>query len=127
MFFRTRMPPCVDRSYQFTQANTNDIPGEFFTAPFRFYFSAQYDNLFTARDFQTATISVAYTGATAISPTGEEILGSTYQVNDFNQRSVATSSLTLTLFAGQVDIEKIKDIELIVRHHSSARVAPICN
>jgi hypothetical protein len=127
MFFRTRMPPCVDRSYQFTQANTNDIPGEFFTAPFRFYFSAQYDNLFTARDYQTATISVAYTGATAISPTGEEILGSTYQVNDFNQRSVATSSLTLTLFASQVDIEKIKDIELIVRHHSSARVAPICN
>jgi hypothetical protein len=124
MFFRTRVPPCLDRSVNVTAL---DIPGEFITAPFRYYFSVQYNNLFTFQDSQTQSIPIAYTGATAVSPSGEEILGSTYQVNSFNQRSVATSALTLTVFAGQVDINKIKDIEIIIRHHSSSRLSPVCN
>jgi hypothetical protein len=122
MFFRTHIPPCLDRS---VPASSIDFPGEFITAPFRYYFSANYNNLFTPQDSQTQSIPIAYTGATAVSPTGEEILGSTFQINSFNQRSVATTSLTLTIFAGQVDISKIKDIEMIVRHHSSARFPPI--
>jgi hypothetical protein len=123
MFFRTRIPPCPDRT---VVTNALDLPGEFFTAPFRYYTSANYNNAFTSTDTQTASIGMAYTGATAISPTGEEILGSTFQINDFNQRSVATSRLELTLFAGTLDINKINDIEIIVRHSSSARLAPIC-
>jgi hypothetical protein len=123
MFFRTRIPPCLDRS---TQTSSLDIPGEFFTAPFRYYFSVEYNNLFTSQDSQTPSVPIAYTGASAVSPSGEEILGSTFQINSFNQRSVATTSLVLTLFAGQVDVQKIKDIELIVRHHSSARLSPVC-
>ncbi len=123
MFFRTRIPPCPDRT---VVTNALDLPGEFFTAPFRYYTSANYNNAFTFTDTQTASIGMAYTGATAISPTGEEILGSTFQINDFNQRSVATSRLELTLFAGTLDINKINDIEIIVRHSSSARLAPTC-
>ena len=123
MFFRTRIPPCPNRS---VIPNGLDLPGEFFTAPFRYYTSPNYDNAFTSADTQTASIGMAYTGSTARSPTGEEILGSTFQINDFNQRSVATSRLELTLFAGSVDLNKVKDIEIIVRHSSSARLAPIC-
>jgi hypothetical protein len=123
MFFRTRIPPCVDRT---VIPNNLDLPGEYFTAPFRFFFSPKFDNLFIAQDSQTQNVPMAYTASTAVSPTGEEILGSTFQVNAFNQRSVATTRLVLTIFAGQVDPSKIKDIELIVRHQSSARVS-ICN
>lgn len=123
MFFRTRIPPCPNRS---VTSNGLDLPGEFFTAPFRYYTSPTYDNAFTSTDTQTASIGMAYTGSTARSSTGEEILGSTFQINDFNQRSVATSRMELTLFAGSVDINKIKDIEIIVRHSSSARLAPTC-
>jgi hypothetical protein len=123
MFFRTRIPPCPDRT---VVSSALDLPGEFFTAPFRYYTSATYNNAFTSTDTQTASIGMAYTGATAISPTGEEILGSTFQINDFNQRSVATSRMELTLFAGTLDINKVKDIELIFRHSSSARLAPTC-
>ena len=124
MFFRTHIPPCLDGT---VAQSATEFPGEFITTPFRYYFSANYNNLFTSQDSQTQSIPIAYTGATAVSPSGEEILGSTYQINGFNQRSVATSSLTLTIFPGQIDISKIKDIELIVRHHSSSRFPPVCN
>jgi len=125
-FFRTRIPPCPDRSVATTAL---DLPGEFLTAPFRFYNSPNYDNVFVSQDTQTASITAAYTGATARSGTGEEILGTTYQINSFNQRSVAATRWRLTLFAPPTgwNITKLKDIELIVRHHSSARIAPVCN
>ncbi len=125
-FSRTRIPPCPDRSVATTGL---DIRGEFLTAPFRFYASPNYDNVFVSQDSQTVNVTAAYTGATAKSPTGEEILGSTYQINAFNQRSVATTRWRLTLFAPSAgwDVSKLKDIEIIVRHHSSGRLAPICN
>jgi hypothetical protein len=133
-FFRTRIPPCPDRSVRLPSGSPNgviptDLPGEFLTAPFRFYNSPNFDNAFLSQDTQTVNITAAYTGATARSPTGEEILGFTYQVNAFNQRSVAATRWRLTLFAPLTgwDVTKIKDIELIVRHHSSGRLAPICN
>ncbi len=69
---------------------------------------------------------MAYTGATARSPTGEEILGSTFQINAFNQRSVAATRWVLTINPGQVDVSKLKDIEIIVKHRFSDRVAPVC-
>ncbi len=123
MFFRTRIPPCPDRR---VVTSSVDLPGEFLTAPFRFYSSPTYNNAFTSTDTQSASVVMAYTGSSAKSNTGEELLGSTFQINDFNQRSVATSRLELTLLAGSVDINKIKDIELIIRHSSSARLAPAC-
>lgn len=128
-FFRTRIPPCPDRSVNLPAGEVQDIPGEFLTAPFRFFSSANYDNVFVSQDTQTSPITAAYTGATAKSPTGEEILGETYQVNAFNQRSVAATRWRLILIAppGGWDLSKITDIELIVRHNSSIRLAPICN
>lgn len=132
-FFRTRIPPCPDRSVHLPAGTPDgitptDLPGEFFTAPFRYYASANYNNIFTSQDTQNQSITAAYTGASAKSATGEEILGSTYQINSFNQRSVAATRWRLTLFAPPAgwDVSKLKDIEIIVRHHSSARLAPTC-
>jgi hypothetical protein len=125
-FFRTRIPPCPDRT---VGSSTEDIPGEFVTTPFRYYDSPTYNNVFVSANAQTQNITAAYTGTTAKSPTGEEILAQTYQINAFNQRSVAATRWRLTLIAPPTgwDVSKIKDIELLVRHRSSARSSPICN
>ena len=124
MFFRTRIPPCPLSP---GVTSTNDLPGEFFTAPFRYYSSANFDNAFTYQSSQTQNIPIAYTDRSAVTSTGDEILGPSFQINNFNQRSVATTELALTIFASaNLDVSKIRDIELIVRHSSSARLAPIC-
>lgn len=127
-FFRTRVPPCPDRSVDLPGGEVLDIPGEFLSAPFRFYSSPTYNNVFVSQDTQTTSITVAYTGATAKSPTGGEILNETYQINAFNQRSVAATRWRLILKpkSGGWDLSKINDIELIVRHNSSDRLAPRC-
>ena len=116
-FFRTRIPPCPDRSVNLPPGSPDgltptDFPGEFLTAPFRFYNSPTYNNVFVSQDTQTVNVTAAYTGATAKSSTGEEILASTYQVNAFNQRSVTTTRWRLTLYAPLLgwDVNKLKDI-----------------
>jgi len=44
----------------------------------------------------------------------------------FNQLSVAATRWVLTINPDQVDISKLKDIEIIIKHRFSDRVAPIC-
>ena len=132
-FFRTRIPPCPNRSVNLPAGSADgltptEVPGEFVTAPFQLFYSKNYNNLFLSRDTQNQSVTVAYTGATAKSPTGGEILGNTYQNNSFNQRSVAATRWRLTLFAPPTgwDVTKFKDIEIIVNHASSDRLDPTC-
>lgn len=128
-FTRTRIPPCANRLRPTNapiSSEAQDIFAEFTVAPFRFYSSANYDNVFVSADTQSTSIDMAYTGATARSQTGEEILGSTFQVNAFNQRSVAATRWVLTINPGQLDVSRLKDIEIIVKHRFSDRVAPVC-
>jgi hypothetical protein len=128
-FTRTRIPPCANRTRPTnapTKPEAPDIFAEFTVAPFRFYNSVNYNDVFLSADTQSTSIEMAYTGATARSPTGEEILGSTFQINAFNQRSVAATRWVLTINPGQVDVSKLKDIEIIVKHRFSDRVAPVC-
>ncbi len=128
-FTRTRIPPCANRLRPTNapiSSEAQDIFAEFTVAPFRFYSSANYDNVFVSADTQSTSIDMAYTGATARSQTGEEILGSTFQVNAFNQRSVASTRWVLTINPGQLDVSRLKDIEIIVKHRFSDRVAPVC-
>ena len=142
--FRTRVVPCAgifDRLTQnsaATQVNGEyiDLPGEFFVQPYRFYQSENLDNVFQVRDENTATgPSFAYSGRTArasgADPTQEDILGGTFQINDFRELSVAATRWSLKINANQpnlpgqvVDIDKIEDIELIIRHRASSRILP---
>ncbi len=48
------------------------------------------------------------------------------QINGFNQRSVAATRWVLTINPNEVDISKLKDIEIIIKHRFSDRVAPVC-
>lgn len=128
-FTRTRIPPCGNRLTAINapiSPEARDIPSEFSVSPFRFYNSVNYNDVFVSADTQGTSIDMAYTGATARSPTGEEILGATFQINAFNQRSVAATRWILTINPDEVDISKLKDIEIIVKHRFSDRVAPIC-
>ena len=131
--FRTRIPPCVDRTVHLPDGSANgatptDLPGEFMTAPFRYYTSASYNNVFSATDAQTQNITASYLGASAKGPNGEETIGQTYQFNSFNQYSVAATRWRLSLFPPLTgwDVSQIEDIELVIKHKSSARLAPVC-
>ena len=44
----------------------------------------------------------------------------------FKERSVAVSRMTLQINAGQFDISKIEDIEIIIQHQSYARPQIVC-
>lgn len=77
-------------------------------------------------DTQSTSVEMAYTDKTARSTSGEEILGNTFRINAFNQRSVAATRWVLTLNPDTVDLTKLKDIEIIVKHKFSDRFAPIC-
>lgn len=137
-FFRTRIPPCPDRSVNLPPGSADgvtptDLPGEFMTAPFRFYSSASYNNVFASTDSQTQNLTASYLGTTAKGISGDETIGQTYQFNSFNQYSVAATRWRLSLFpplfsphSGVWDINQFKDIELIIKHKSSNRLAPLC-
>ena len=67
-FVRTRVPPLGNR---LTPTNApispeaKDFPAEFTVAPFRFYSSVNYNDVFVSADTQGTSIDMAYTGATA--------------------------------------------------------------
>lgn len=131
-FQRTRRPLRADRSRPSTGTGSiRDIAGEFTTAPFRYWESNNFDNLFVPRDRQPTSIAIAYSGATARNnTTGEDVLGDTFRNVAFAQRSVAATGWELIfdtdapVASQSVDPNKITDIELIIRHRYSDRAQP---
>lgn len=125
-FDRTRRPLRPDRSRPSTGTGSiRDIAGEFTTAPFRYWESNNFDNLFVPRDRQLTSITIAYSGASARNnTTGEDVLGDTYRNVAFAQRSVAATGWELIFNTNSVDPAKIVDIELIIRHRHSDRAQP---
>jgi hypothetical protein len=126
-FQRTRRPLRADRTRPPTgNGVVRDIAGEFTTAPFRYWESNNFDNLFVPRDRQPTSIAIAYSGASARNnTTGEDVLGDTFRNVAFAQRSVAATGWELIINPGQgVDVNKIVDIELIIRHRYSDRAQP---
>lgn len=135
--FRTRVVPrpgLLDRLTLPTNADPfRDRPGEFVVRPFRHYSSENLDNVFNAANSLLAPGTFAYTGRTARAsssdPSQEDVIGgSTFRFNDFNELSVAATRWTLRILANQpnqtVDVNRIRDIELIIRHQASSRVLP---
>ena len=127
-FQRTRRPLKADRTRP-NPATANpqifDIGGEFTVAPFRLWTSNNFDNLFRSEDAQTTSITGAYTGATARTVTGEDVLADTFKNVAFAERSVAATRWILTINPDpRITVARIKDIELIIRHRYSDRAQP---
>ncbi|MGJ8723556.1 MAG: hypothetical protein ACSHYB_03275 [Roseibacillus sp.] len=153
--FRTRLAPRSDPNLRLVPASNastftaevnpgqfvtqfTDYPGEFFVQPYRFYQSENLDNVFQVLNENLASGSIAYSGNSArfvgFDPTQEDTLGQTFQFNNFNELSVAATRWRLVINATQpnlsnqaIDIDKIEDIELIIRHRAATRVSSTAN
>lgn len=126
---RTRRPLRANRTRpDLGTANPQifDIGGEFTVSPFQLWTSDNFNNLFSPSDSQTTSLTAALTGSTARMPgTGEDILGNTYTNVAFAERSVAATRWVLNLNPDpRLDLNKIRDIELIIRHRYSDRAQP---
>ena len=128
-YFHTRVPPRADRSVG--GLAIDDAPGELLCTPFRFWVSPDFSlSGFQASPTQIVPFGFAYADASAFgSGTIPDKLSSNFQVNDFYGRSIAASGWELRLYRDQsngarVNIDTIKDIEIIIAYKHSTRVFP---
>ncbi len=140
-FFRTRIPPYPSNLATGTPQNTSDnsivdsenggtqprtnFPGEFLIAPFRYFQNTDpatrqfetFDNqqapsleyLFSTQSAETPAVETAITNASG------------FQIRDFQELSVATTRLELSIAANQFKIEDLIDIEILVQHTAYVR------
>jgi hypothetical protein len=134
-YFRTRVVPGGTPALYVSRpsnAEPEDQTGEFTVNTFRNYTSPKLDNVFVTQDSLNGTGSFAYSALTARASsadlTQEDNLGPTFQFNDFRELSVASTGWVLTIFAAQpnqiINLDRIQDIELIIRHRSFSRISP---
>jgi hypothetical protein len=128
-YFHTRVPPRSDRTV--AGLAIDDAPGELLVAPFRFWQSPDFSlNGFQASSQQVVPIGVAYARDSAfVSGTTPDNLSSSFQVNDFVGRSIATTGWILRIYRSQVNgivvnADNISDIEILVAYKHSTRVFP---
>lgn len=126
-YFHTRVPPRADRSVSVLAID--DAPGELLCTPFRFWVSPDFSlGGFEARTTQIVPLAFAYANASAlVSGAATDNLSPSFQVNDFQGRSIAASGWVLRLYRAQsngarVNVDNIKDIEIIVAYKHSTRV-----
>ncbi|MEZ5304615.1 MAG: hypothetical protein R3F11_28810 [Verrucomicrobiales bacterium] len=108
-----------------------DFPGEFIIAPFRYYQDTEFTGVFDLFDeqrtgHQDGTVA---RGVSANDDANVETGSSTppmASAGPTSKRSVATTCWTLRINAGQVDISKLKDIEIILQHQSYTRPQITC-
>lgn len=129
-YFHTRVPPRGDRSVAGLAAD--DAPGELLVAPFRYWVSPDFSQNFVAQSAHKVSIPLAYNRSSGVvqGPGGiEDNLGTTFQVDAFAGRSIATSGWELRIPRRQgggfiVDPDHINDIELIIAYKHSDRIMP---
>lgn len=126
-FFRTRVPPWIDRRPG-GNVQINDQPGEFITSTFRKPVTFNFDNVFTMESAALSTVQVAFNqnpikDNTAIKAALEDE-GLGFRTTAFKEYSVAASQWTLILNAGTFNVDNIQDIELRIVHRSTQRVNP---
>ncbi|GEM_PF-1183424 len=137
VYFHTRVPPNGDRKViPAVNPETglfDDYPGELMISPFRFWVSPNFNSNFIPLSEDNPSVQVAYSNSSiALSgPNGIDTKTS-FQNFDLTGRSIAASGWRLSIprlnSAGfVVDVNKIKDIEIIVAYRHSSRVLPPAN
>jgi hypothetical protein len=111
----------------------DDYPGELMISPFRFWVSPNFNNNFIPLDEDSPSIQVAYSNASiALSGPNGINTKTSFQNFDLTGRSIAASGWRLSIprlnnVGFVVDVNKIKDIEIIVAYRHSSRVLPPAN
>jgi hypothetical protein len=129
-YFHTRVPPRGDRSV--AGLAPDDAPGELLAAPFRYWVSPDFSQNFVEQSQHVVSIPVAYNRSSGVvqGPGGvQDNLGTSFQVNAFAGRSIATSGWKLRIPRIQsggftVTPANINDIELIIVYRHSDRILP---
>lgn len=126
-FQRTRRPLRADRTrppISTGSAEVLNLGGEFTATPFRYWESNNFDNRFVPRHSQITSLNLAYSEGT-LRGVDERLLRENFINVAFAQRSVAATDWTLIINPGQgIDIDKLQDIEIIIRHRYSDRAQP---
>ena len=135
-YFRTRVPLCPDRTVAQTATAgdgfdpQHDFSGELIVSPFRFYQDTTFNGVFELLDIQnTPSLKIAYSADSANNPTVEaRLLDPTkgFLRADFKERSVAATHWILRINSGEVDLSKIQDVELVIKHLAYPRPQITC-
>jgi hypothetical protein len=137
VYFHTRVPPNGNRGV-IPVANPDtglfdDYPGELMISPFRFWVSPNFNNNFIPLAEDNPPIQVAYSNSSiALSGPNGINTKTSFQNFDVTGRSIAASGWRLSIprlnnVGFVVDVNKIKDIEIIVAYRHSTRVLPPAN
>jgi hypothetical protein len=136
-FFRTRVPICPDRTPAATAPGDpiyspdTDFGSEFVIQPFRFYEDTNFTGTFELKSFQNISgMKFAYSGASANDNVAvlDRVLNPSFSFlrKELKERSVAATRWEIRINNGQLDIDDILDIELIIQHNSYQRAQVIC-
>lgn len=121
-FFRTRIAVCPNREEGSGFDATRDFPGELIAAPYRFFQGDPGTGNFEIRNEQEVDIVMAESGLQAdtnaafraVLTDANEAGG--FRENGLNELSVAATRWALEINQGQVSIDEIVDIEILILH-----------
>jgi hypothetical protein len=118
-YLRTRVPPC------FNITNDRSLPGEFLSFPFRYYLTLDSGATWESRLSQDDTVSIVMSN-TPTEPVDTDS-NPIYRNTFLKERSVAATQQKLSIAASKLDLSKIKDIQIYVRHFVLSREMPVCH
>lgn len=122
-YIRTRVPPCAQPA-----TDPFSLKGEYRIFPFSYFRTLDNGVTWQTLKEQAANVGVAYINTPGTAPLNCEDSSPAFGVQNtfLKERSVAATDWTLTLFAGEFNIDQIDDIEIYVRHLYATRDEPIC-
>jgi hypothetical protein len=118
-YIRNRVPPCLDLN------NSTVLPGEYRVFPFFYFYTLDNGATWQTRKTQQDTVKLVFSATSGEPDPG--VINSTLENRFLKERSVAATDWVLTIPAGNVDISKLEDLEIYIRHLFVSRVTPACN
>ncbi len=119
-FFRSRLAVKADRSPSGEFDQSRDFLGEFVVAPFRRFVDPDFTGSFQIFDTQDAPLKAAYSGRSWNDDLNlQEFLKNNsngFSDRSLRERSVAATRCALRIDPGQIDLNEIRDIEIIIIH-----------
>lgn len=119
-YIRSAVPACFNPTNAFLLPNATRV------FPFQYFYTLDNGVSFQAAEYQRDTVKLAFS---PISREPEQnIPNSIYENRFLKERSVATTDLRLTIGKDRIDLDRLEDLELYVRHlFVSITVVPDCN
>ncbi|HYG35944.1 MAG TPA: hypothetical protein VEC99_14230 [Clostridia bacterium] len=119
-YIRNSVPPC------YTGTNAFSLPDANRVFPFEYFYTLDNGITFEVADHQRDTVKLAF--STVSREPEQGVSNSIYENRFLKERSVATTDLRLTIGSSRVDLDRLDDLELYIRHlFVSITAVPDCN